>query len=118
MIAHTASPATITRIVVAALVAIAVGTPAAFAQVPVEDGKTRTVTVKYSDLNLSTEEGSRTLYGRLLEAALQVCPERSDTLLALRQDRDSQRCVTDAIQRAVDKIKDPKFAQVAAARMR
>jgi hypothetical protein len=47
-----------------------------------------------------------------------VCPEVGDTLLALRQNRDAQRCVTETVQRAVKEIKNPKFAEVAASRLR
>jgi len=115
MTSHTASSLTITRMVVAAFVAIAVGVPTSFAQMPMKDGEIPSVKVKYADLNLSTEEGSRALYGRLVIAARRVCPESADTLLGLRQNRDAQRCVTDAVQRAVKEIRNPKLAEVAAA---
>ncbi len=118
MTSHTASSVTITRIVVAAFVAIAVGVPASFAQMPIKHGEIPSVTVNYADLNLSTEKGSRTLYDRLVVAARQVCPESADTFLALSVNRDAQRCITDTIQRAVKEIKHPKFAEVAASRMR
>ncbi len=118
MTSHTACSVTITRIVVAAFVAIAVGVPASFAQTPMKDGEIPSVTVNYADLNLSTEEGSRTLYGRLVVAARQVCPDSADTALALRLNRDAQRCVTDTVKRAVKEIKHPKFAEVAASHMR
>jgi hypothetical protein len=47
-----------------------------------------------------------------------VCPDSADTALALRLNRDAQRCVTDTVKRAVKEIKHPKFAEVAASRMR
>jgi UrcA family protein len=117
MTSHIASVARITRAVTAAFVASTVGA-ASSAQVPTNDGGMRSVTVKYEDLNLATEEGSRALYGRLTVAASEVCPEVGDTLLALRQNRDAQRCVTETVQRAVKEIKNPKFAEVAASRLR
>ena len=118
MTAHTASSVAVTRIVVAAFVAIAVGVPACFAQTPPKDGEIPSVTVKYADLNLSTEEGSRALYVRLVAAAQQVCPASGDTPLALRQNRDAQQCITQTVQRVVKEIKHPKFAEVAASHMR
>jgi UrcA family protein len=118
MSSHTVSSIPLARRVVAAFVAIAVSIPAAFAQMPMQLGEIPSVTVKYTDLNLSSEEGSRALYGRLIVAARRVCPERADTLLALGQNRDSQRCISATVQRAVKEIKHPKFAEVAASHMR
>jgi UrcA family protein len=76
------------------------------------------VTVKYADLNLSTEEGSRALYDRLVVAAEKVCPRYADTLLEIRQNSKAQRCVTDTIQRAAKEIKHPKLVEVAASHSR
>jgi UrcA family protein len=118
MSSHTASSIPLARRVLAAFVAIAVTIPAAFAQMPKQLGAIPSLTVKYNDLNLSSEDGSRALYGRLIVAARKVCPERADTLLALRQNRDSERCITATVQRAVKEIKHPKFAEVAASHMR
>jgi UrcA family protein len=83
-----------------------------------KDGEIPSVTVNYADLNLATEAGSRALYGRLVVAARQVCPESADTALALRQNRDARRCVTDTVQRAVKEIKHPKFVEIVASQMR
>ena len=118
MTSHTASSVALLRIAAAAFVAIAVGIPASFAQTSIKDGEIPSVTVRYADLNLATEEGSRALYARLVNAARQVCPYSGDTALALRQNRDAERCITDSVQRAVKSIKHPKFAEVAASRMR
>ena len=118
MTSHTASSVAITRMVVAALVPIVVGVPACFAQTSIKGSEIPSVTVNYADLNLSTEAGSRALYGRLVVAARQVCPDSADTMLALRQNRDAQRCITATVQRAVKQIQHPKFAEVAAAHMR
>jgi hypothetical protein len=49
MTSHTACSVTITRIVVTAFVAIAVGVPASFAQTPMKDGEIPSVTVNYAD---------------------------------------------------------------------
>jgi UrcA family protein len=90
----------------------------AFAQTTTNDGQQRAVTVRYSDLNLSSAEGSRVLYARLTRAAEQVCPEKSDTPLALRANRDANECIANAIERAVQQIKHPRLAEVAASRRR
>jgi UrcA family protein len=76
------------------------------------------VTVKYGDLNLASEKGSRELYGRLVTAARQVCPAEADTLMAIGQNLQAQRCVNQAVERAVKEIRNPKFAEVAGSRMR
>jgi UrcA family protein len=75
----------------------------------------RTITVQYADLNLSSEEGTRLLYKRLVWAAERVCPERSDSVLALKANQVADRCVADAVERAVQQIKNPRLAEVAAA---
>jgi UrcA family protein len=118
MTSHIASLARIARAISAACIASTVAVAASFAQVPTNDRGMRSVTVKYEDLDLATEEGSHALYGRLTVAAREVCPQIGDTLLALRQNRDAQRCITDTVQRAVKGIKNPKFADVAASRLR
>lgn len=76
-----------------------------------------TKTVKFSDLNLATEEGSRVLYARLVSAAEQVCPP-SDVLLAIKANLNSQRCIRDAVDRAAKQIRNPRFAEVAASQRR
>ena len=74
------------------------------------------VIVSYHDLNLASEEGSRVLYERLVSAARQVCPEKSDTALALRLNRDAEQCVADAVERAVRQVRNPRFVELAAAK--
>ncbi|MEJ0039264.1 MAG: UrcA family protein [Gammaproteobacteria bacterium] len=112
MSSHTASSNRITRIVVAAILATAVGVPgASFAQVP---DSSPSITVKYSDLNLATPEGSRVLYQRLVDAAVKVCPQTGNAA-ELRNNRDARRCIAKTIEQTVKQIKSPQFAQVAAA---
>ncbi len=118
MSSHIGSSARVTRIVVAALLATtAAVVPASYAQVLMSDGQTPSVTVRYSDLNLATSEGSHVLYARLVDAAQRVCPA-AGYMTELRQNRDRQRCISTAVEHAVKKIKSPQFAQVAATRMR
>jgi UrcA family protein len=118
MSSHTGSSARVTRIVIAALLAIAAGVPASsYADAPTKDGDIPSVAVKYSDLNLSTTEGSHALYQRLVDAARRVCPQQG-YVTELAHNREVQHCVTTTVERAVKEIKNPQFAEVAASKMR
>jgi len=120
MTTYTASSVRTKRIAIVALVAGAVGATAAFAQeaVKTQEGEIPSVTVRYSPGELSTDAGSRALYHRLVLAAEQVCPEKSGTLMALRQNVEARRCVDEAVERAVKDVKNPRFAEAAAGYMR
>jgi UrcA family protein len=97
-----------------ALVVGAIGIAASFAHAATPDADVPSASVSYSDLNLSTEQGSRVLYQRIVSAAQQVCP--SSTGPDARQLAKSRQCVADAIERAVSDVKNPKLAAVLAAR--
>jgi UrcA family protein len=118
MTSHTASSDKITCAIAAAFVALSLSSSASFAQARVQDGEIRTKTVKYADLNLATDEGSRELYGRLVIAAREVCPDEAQTLLAISQNLEAQRCIDQAVERAVKEIRNPKFAEVAGSLLR
>ena len=112
-----ASTARITRKVVAALLATtAAAVPASYAQ-SLMTNEPPSVTVKYSDLNLATDQGSRALYSRLVNAAERVCPVRG-TPMELSQNRRRDACITTAVQNAAKDVKNPKFAEVAASKLR
>jgi len=118
MSSHAASSRRVTHLIVAAILATAVGVPASFAQVASNnDSDAQSITVKYTDLNLATSEGSRVLYHRLVAAARRVCPDTGNAA-ELRQNRDAQRCITATVQQAVKQVKSPQFAQVAESQMR
>jgi len=113
-----ASSARIARTVVAALLATtAAGVPACYAQSLMTDGLAPAITVNYSDLNLATTEGSHVLYQRLVDAAQRVCPV-GGIAAELRHNRDRQSCISGAVERASKEIKSPRFAEVAASRLR
>jgi UrcA family protein len=57
--------------------------------------------VKYSDLDLNTEAGARTLYHRLTRAADEVCPMDSSTL---ELHRMYKACVNTALNTAVRNV--------------
>jgi UrcA family protein len=74
------------------------------------------VTVRYADLNLSTEQGSLVLYGRIVAAARQVC--EIDDIRDLRALHLAKACREEAIARAVRDVNSPMLASVYAARLR
>jgi UrcA family protein len=117
MFSHTTPRGRIARIVAAAIVATTFGVQASHAQVAADDVDVPSVIVKYDDLNLGTEEGSRALYNRLEFAAQRVCP-RVGYVTELQRNEDARRCVTASVERAAKQIKSPKFAEVAASRLR
>jgi len=117
MSSHAASSRRITRLTVATIFATAVSAPACFAQVTSNDSDAPSITVKYTDLNLATPEGSRVLYRRLVAAARRICPDTGNAA-ELRQNREAQRCITVTVQQAVKQVRSPQFAQVAESEMR
>ena len=76
----------------------------------------RTLKVRYSDLNLSTEQGSLALYGRIVAAAHQVCV--LDDIRDLRAVAAVKACREQAIAQAVRDVNSPMLASVYAARLR
>lgn len=85
------------------------GSPAsALAAPPAAD--TPQTTVYYSVRDLSTPQGTRALYGRLVSAARVVCPAYD------QQDLDayaySHRCQQQAVARAIRQIGNPRLAGV------
>jgi UrcA family protein len=68
------------------------------------------VTVKYSDLNLTTDEGASRLYTRITGAARDVCPDSSPR--ELKAFADSKACQAAAIARAVHEVHSPRLAAV------
>jgi UrcA family protein len=74
------------------------------------------LTVRYSDLDLSTEQGSLALYGRIVAAARQVCTVEG--IVDLRAVAAMKDCREQAIARAVRDVNSPKLAAVYAERLR
>jgi len=121
MFSHTASGWRIARIVGMSIVATSFGVQTSHAQVAATDADADadipSVTVQYDDLNLGSVEGSRVLYRRLEAAATQVCP-KVGYVTELRQNEDARRCIKASIERAAKEIKSPRFAEVAASKLR
>ena len=75
-----------------------------------------TLKVRYADLNLSTEQGSRVLYGRIVAAAHQVCAV--DDIRDLRAFNAAKSCRDQAIAQAVRDVNSPMLAAVHAEQLR
>ena len=71
-------------------------------------------TVKFGDLDLTTQQGIATLHHRIAEAAREVCPD-PDTK-DLGQLVHAHACRTQAIERAVRAVGNPTLAKMAASR--
>ncbi len=78
-------------------------------------GSPPAIKVRYADLNLSTEQGSIALYGRIVAAAHEVCA--ADVFRDLRAAAAAKTCAAEAIARAVRDVNSPMLASVYAARL-
>ncbi len=73
------------------------------------------VTVRYGDLDLSSDAGSSVLYRRLTSAARQVCA--ADGTRDLNLLAAAQKCEDRAVAHAVQEINSTKLAMIYAARI-
>ncbi len=79
-------------------------------QAPAADpGATRSVTVSYRDLNLSTIEGATALYQRIRRAANSVCDEPGS---GVTRYQEWKSCYQAAIADAVAKVNSPLLTSV------
>jgi UrcA family protein len=67
------------------------------------------ITVRYDDLNLTTDSGRSRLYRRLSRAASNVCP----TPMEFGRTSQAEACQASAVQRALHEIGGPVEAQLA-----
>jgi UrcA family protein len=72
------------------------------------------LTVRYSDLNLSTQQGARALYGRIVAAANRVCA--GGNMLDLDAMATARVCREEAIAKAVHDVNSPMLASLHAKR--
>lgn len=72
------------------------------------------IEVSYTDLNIATEQGARTLYRRIATAARGVCPAGEGSIIP-KVDEISRTCIRDAISRAVREVNSPRLAELEAA---
>lgn len=82
---------------------------------PVEATRDREpgIAIKYDPQSLATDRGVRILYGRLLKAAEEACPDRRTGTRLISPA--IQHCRAQAVARAVQKINSPRLAQYFAA---
>ena len=66
------------------------------------------VHVRYSDLDLTTERGSRSLYRRIQVAARQVCPV--ENIRDPEKMSAALKCQAAAVDRAVNDVHSPQLA--------
>jgi len=100
------------RVVALAGCLLAGALSAAHATIPSDSAPS--VAVKYSDLDLSTQEGALILYRRIAAAARTVCPD--EDIRNLELFARSRACQAEAIARAVSDSHIPQLAAVYAAR--
>ncbi len=74
------------------------------------DENSNSITVSFADLNLSQEEGVKTLYGRLKLAARQSCGS-ADTR-DLQRFRLNRKCIETALANAVERIDNEQLKQL------
>jgi UrcA family protein len=68
----------------------------------------RSVTVKYGDLNLKNEAGTKTLYDRIRFAARKACTLEYEPSF-LSQTSNKQHCIHTAIDEAIMKVNSPSL---------
>ena len=74
------------------------------------------VTVRYGDLNLSSEQGANALYARVAYAARQVCGRNGLDARDLAAFAAERACESQAISQAVHDVRAPQVAAIFAAR--
>jgi UrcA family protein len=102
-----------TRTAIALIALGGISAVATVARAQTEASDAPQVRVNYTQAELSTEQGARSLYRRIAAAARQVCPGEGEVGLHAALLR--QRCVTDAIARAVRDVNNPLLARLEAA---
>ncbi len=68
------------------------------------------VVVRYADLNLNTRTGAETLYGRIEQAAAQICPQVDP--VELQRHRAAVSCQAQVVAHAVANVRSPQLAAV------
>jgi UrcA family protein len=107
MITATAASGSVARIVAALSACLIIGVSAT-AHAASNADAAPSVRVTYSDLNVATEQGAQALYGRIVAAARQVCPDSDIRNLAGLAAQRS--CEAKAVAHAVQQVHSPKLA--------
>jgi UrcA family protein len=74
------------------------------------DDESLSIAVKYDPQSLSTQDGARALYRKLVRAAAEVCPTNSANPYVL--SRGVVECRAQSVARAVFKINNPSLVAV------
>jgi UrcA family protein len=115
MLMHQSRSASV-RVIGTALVIATASMIAAVASAKEDDGRVSTV-VSYGDLDLSRSADVGRLYGRLRYASEKVCYV-SDDNRNLRMKMLRADCIQGALNRAVERVNEPKLTQLHAAEPR
>jgi len=105
--------ATLTALAAGLLVGVAGLTHAATA-----DDSAPAVHVSYGDLNLTSDQGTKALYGRIVTAARAVCHADEVDIRDLGALSSERSCERQAIEHAVSDVHNAKLAALSAARPR
>jgi UrcA family protein len=89
-----------------------IGGAAGVATAQTSPARAETARAAYSDLDLSTEDGARTLLRRINVAAHEACGENVHSPLLPRTATQHDRCVAAATRTAVDSVNSLTVAQV------
>jgi UrcA family protein len=88
--------------------AVACAAAAGTASAATPDTDVPSIVVRYSNQTLATDQGVQQLYGRIVRAARQVCPDASIHDLGARAS--VQQCRQQAVARAIHQIDNPELA--------
>ena len=91
-----------TTLVLATLTALSLASSSAFAA---DEIITKSEVVRFSDLNLSSDAGIRTLYKRIRQAARKVCAQANDSVHL--EQKNFRACQDTAVANAVSKVNRP-----------
>ena len=75
------------------------------------DNDVPTVTVQYSDLNLSSTQGARSMLQRIRHAANSVCGPQTGHAID-KSARLHDQCVSQAVSRAISKLNAPMVTAI------
>jgi UrcA family protein len=96
------------------LVSFGLATTASYAASPGDAAPS--VKISYVDLDISTDHGLKTLYGRIEDAASQVCPHLISGDFSSVRNQVVSSCRDAAIARAVEQINNPRLSALHANR--
>jgi len=100
-----------TSVALSLLAACGLGAASLGAIAATPDSDAPSITVRYGDLDLSTDQGTRVLYRRLSGAANLVCPIVDNRDLSA--STQAAQCRATAIATAVKKINNAHLAEIA-----